>query len=125
MGRQEFHLFRGILRPGMTVLDIGANQGVFTLYCADRVGSTGKVIAFEPDREMFSALEANVKANGKTWVELHHLAVGAGGGLDHHLVPPRHHRHARLLRRDRCRLGVARKLLGEPRVRADQGQRFK
>src|SRR6266487_1288973 len=80
MGRQEFHLFRGILRPGMTVLDVGANQGVFTLYCADRVGPPGKVIAFEPDPEMFSALEANVKANGKTWVELHNLAVSAQEG---------------------------------------------
>src|SRR6266496_3929317 len=80
MGRGEFKLFDSLLRTGMTVLDIGANQGVFALYCADKVGPTGRVIAFEPDPEMFSALEGNVKASGKKWVQIHNLAVGAEEG---------------------------------------------
>jgi FkbM family methyltransferase len=77
MGREEFALFRWLLRPGMTVVDIGANQGVFTLFCADQVAPTGAVVAFEPDAEMFSALRANVNANAKTWVELQNLALGS------------------------------------------------
>ena len=80
MGREDFRIFRRLLRLGMTVLDIGANQGVFTLYCADLVGPGGRIIAFEPDPEMFAALRANVKAGGKNWVELHNLAVGSEEG---------------------------------------------
>lgn len=39
---------RDHLRPGMTALDVGANQGLLSLLMADRVGPHGKVIAFEP-----------------------------------------------------------------------------
>jgi FkbM family methyltransferase len=99
MGREQFHLFRSLLRPGMTVVDIGANQGVFTLFCADRVGPAGSVIAFEPDAQMFSALRHNTKANALHWVELHNVALGSEDGQltlhasrlnrgDNRLVPP-------------------------------------
>jgi FkbM family methyltransferase len=80
MGRQELRLFRSLLRPGMTVVDVGANQGVFTLFCADLVGPSGSVIAFEPDPEMFSILCNNVKTNARHWVELHNLALGSQEG---------------------------------------------
>jgi len=80
MGRQEFRLFRSLLRPGMTAVDIGANQGVFTLFYAGQVGPTGSVIAFEPDPEMFSTLSHNAKANARPWVELHNVAVGSEEG---------------------------------------------
>jgi len=36
------------LRPGMTVLDIGAHVGLYTLLAARKVAPTGRVIAFEP-----------------------------------------------------------------------------
>lgn len=80
MGREEFLLFRSLLRPGMTVADVGANQGVFTLFFANQVGPTGAVMAFEPDPEMFSCLNANARASAKPWVELHNLALGAEEG---------------------------------------------
>src|SRR5688572_14768172 len=80
MGRQELRLFRSLLRPGMTVVDVGANQGIFTLFCANLVGPTGSVIAFEPDPEMFSTLSNNVKANARHRVELHNLALGSQEG---------------------------------------------
>ena len=32
----------------MTVLDIGAHHGLYTLLASRRVGRTGKVVAFEP-----------------------------------------------------------------------------
>lgn len=79
-GREEFELFRSVLRPGMTVADIGANQGVFTLYFADLVGPGGRVVAFEPEPVMFAALEGNLRASGKAWVEPHNLALGAEAG---------------------------------------------
>jgi len=37
---------------GKTVLDIGANHGVYSYWLSKQVGSTGRVIAFEPQPEM-------------------------------------------------------------------------
>ena len=53
-----------ILRPGMTVIDAGANVGEITLLAAKRVAPGGTVIAFEPVREIADALRANLVANG-------------------------------------------------------------
>lgn len=39
---------RNYLKPGMTVIDVGAHHGFYTLLAACCVGPTGKVIAFEP-----------------------------------------------------------------------------
>ncbi|MES1206649.1 MAG: FkbM family methyltransferase [Pseudomonadota bacterium] len=44
----EMAFVRRHLRPGMRVLDIGANYGVYTLTAARLVGPTGRVWAFEP-----------------------------------------------------------------------------
>jgi FkbM family methyltransferase len=49
------------LAGGMTVVDIGANQGYFSLYAASK-GAT--VYAFEPCTENFEILKWNVENNG-------------------------------------------------------------
>ena len=62
----EPHLqhLRSLIRPGMTILDIGANVGVYSLALAAAVGSTGRIHAFEPGREAFDRLEFNcIKLN--------------------------------------------------------------
>jgi hypothetical protein len=45
---RESPLFRRVLRPGDTIVDVGANIGWFTLPGARLVGPRGKVVAFEP-----------------------------------------------------------------------------
>ncbi len=55
---------RHVLKPGETVLDVGANIGVYTRFCSEFVGSRGKVIALEPVPETFSYLSGNVRALG-------------------------------------------------------------
>lgn len=49
------------LKTGMTVVDVGASIGVFSLYAFQKVGPSGKVIAFEPEPISFSALVENVE----------------------------------------------------------------
>lgn len=57
-------LFRKVLRKGMTVIDVGTNAGWFTLLSAKRVGSSGKVLSFEPEPANYAALCENVRLNG-------------------------------------------------------------
>jgi FkbM family methyltransferase len=55
--------FCSLLQPGMTVVDVGANIGFFTLMAANRVGPTGRVVAFEPLAENGAALVRMVEEN--------------------------------------------------------------
>lgn len=54
----EIEIARAILRPGDTVLDVGANAGQFTFVFSTLVGKSGSVHAFEPVGETFARLEA-------------------------------------------------------------------
>jgi FkbM family methyltransferase len=58
------HLFRQLLRPGMTVVDMGAFIGHYTILSAMEVGNSGHVFAFEPDLRILPKLEHNVRLSG-------------------------------------------------------------
>jgi FkbM family methyltransferase len=51
---------RAYLQPGMTVLDVGAHIGYYTLLAANRVGPRGRVFAVEPAEENLALLRENV-----------------------------------------------------------------
>jgi FkbM family methyltransferase len=44
----ERRFIQRFLKPGMTVLDIGAHHGFYTMLAAKMVGPTGRVLSFEP-----------------------------------------------------------------------------
>jgi FkbM family methyltransferase len=77
---QETAVVQRILRPGMTVVDVGANWGYFTLLAARRVGPAGRVVSLEPDPRLHDRLRANVAHNGLNNVSAHALAAAAGAG---------------------------------------------
>lgn len=54
---------RTTLQPGMTFVDVGANVGLFTVIAGAVVGPSGKVIAYEPNPELFQYLARNVAMN--------------------------------------------------------------
>jgi FkbM family methyltransferase len=52
-------LLMHVLRPGMTVFDVGGHYGYFSLLAADLVGPQGQVHTFEPSPHTFEVLRAN------------------------------------------------------------------
>lgn len=77
--KREIELLRRYVKPGFTVLDIGANIGFYTRILSDLAGPHGHVFSFEPDRVNFSHLKAN--CSGLNNVTLINKAVGATDGM--------------------------------------------
>jgi FkbM family methyltransferase len=48
----------------MTVVDVGAHGGYFSLIAANHVGVGGRVYSFEPHSATFNALRRNIELNG-------------------------------------------------------------
>jgi FkbM family methyltransferase len=59
----ETEIFTRLVKSGMTVVDIGANIGYYSLLAAKLVGTSGKVYAFEPFASTFNILERNIAVN--------------------------------------------------------------
>jgi len=73
-------LMKEIIRPGMTVIEIGANIGYYALLQARWVGATGRVIAIEPEPGNFGLLVRNVSVNGYTNVSTVNAAIARRSG---------------------------------------------
>jgi len=61
--QEQVDLFHRLVRPGECVLDVGANIGHHSVVLSKLVGETGRVIAFEPQMQMFNLLNANLVLN--------------------------------------------------------------
>ncbi len=59
----ELYYLSQALAPGMTVLDVGANEGLYALLAASIVQKEGAVVAFEPSPREFQRLQANIELN--------------------------------------------------------------
>jgi len=57
-------LFKQLIKEGNVVIDVGANIGGYTLFFAKLVGEHGKVIVFEPVKDLFRILKFNVENAG-------------------------------------------------------------
>jgi FkbM family methyltransferase len=69
--------FRSYVKPGDVVVDVGANIGDTSIVCAQAVGATGMVYAFEPHPRVYSWLVENVRLNGLSNVATSNIALGA------------------------------------------------
>lgn len=57
---EELRLMKKFLRPGQTIVDVGANVGYLTQFLARATGRQGRVCAFEPNPLVFSLLKRNM-----------------------------------------------------------------
>jgi FkbM family methyltransferase len=80
-GFWEFWLtqfFARTLKPGMRVMDVGANYGYYTLLFADIVTDSGHVLAVEPNPAAAELLRQSVFLNGfANMVDVVELGLGA------------------------------------------------
>lgn len=59
--KSEIVLYKNLISPGNVVLDIGANIGFTAEIFSGITGPSGKVFAFEPEKENFSRLKKHIE----------------------------------------------------------------
>lgn len=72
-------LFRKILRPGDTYVDVGAHVGYHALLARQAVGATGRVLALEPQPYNCNKILINAALNGFSNIT---TIIGAAGDRD-------------------------------------------
>jgi FkbM family methyltransferase len=82
----EVALFAQIVKPGMLVVDVGANIGAHTVFFAKAVGPSGRVVAVEPQRILYQMLCGNLSLNAIGNTVAQHAGLGSAPGSI--LVPP-------------------------------------
>ncbi|HEX2454092.1 MAG TPA: FkbM family methyltransferase [Vicinamibacterales bacterium] len=78
---QETQIASRLVRPGMTVIDVGANWGYFTLLTAHLTGPSGRILALEPHPVLAAMLAENVRLNHLAQIECHTVAAGRARGI--------------------------------------------
>jgi len=76
----EIKFLSCVLNPGDVVINAGANIGALAIPMAQRVGSKGLVLAFEPQGFIYSLLRANIAINGIENIATFYAAVGKEEG---------------------------------------------
>lgn len=76
----ELQFVHRFLRPGQSVMDAGANVGLFSVVMAEAVGEQGRVFAVEPVPENVERLSENLAENTLRNVGLYGCALGAQEG---------------------------------------------
>ena len=75
-----------IVRPGMTIYDIGGNIGYYPLMELGLLGDAGKMVVVEPSPENVELLQRNLALNGYSDVQVLQAAVSdVAGSRDFHL----------------------------------------
>jgi FkbM family methyltransferase len=78
LGTYESHMQKAFVRfvkPGFTVYDVGAHAGYHSMVSGKLVGSSGTVIAFEPNPSNFKSIQRQLKANPEVRVSLRAVAL--------------------------------------------------
>jgi anaerobic magnesium-protoporphyrin IX monomethyl ester cyclase len=78
-GEQRFLM--QFLEIGMTVLDIGAHHGLYTLLASKKVGSQGQVIAFEPSPRELRRLRWHLLLNRCRNIRVEPYALSSAEGI--------------------------------------------
>ena len=70
-------LIQELVKPGDTVVDVGANRGMFALMASRLVGDQGRVLCFEPNPSCAKLLEDEVATNNIHNIVVFRAALGS------------------------------------------------
>lgn len=73
--KTEMALTAAYLRPGMKVIDVGANIGVYSILAQRRVGESGSIWGFEPSSESYRRFLKNISLNNCSRVQPVQMAL--------------------------------------------------
>lgn len=74
--KESTAFFLRIIRPGWTIVDVGAYIGYYSIHFSKLTGSKGKIIAIEPDAHNLSILRKNLQLHKIENVEIERVALG-------------------------------------------------
>ena len=87
-GLELLELFERYVRPGDTVLDVGAQIGFYSVHLGEMVTASGRVYSFEPDPCALEYLRASLTASRMDWVRAEPFALSAREGkIDFNVSP--------------------------------------
>ena len=64
-----------LVKPGDTVIELGANYGMIAITLSQLVGNTGRVHAIEASPPIAAACRLNLQVNNYTQALFHHVAI--------------------------------------------------
>ena len=82
-------VFKRLVRPGDTVLDMGANYGMYSLLSCGLAGPSGQVHAFEANPDLAELMRESAKINGFDNLTVHAAALSDHEGKANLYVPMR------------------------------------
>jgi FkbM family methyltransferase len=77
---QEMALLEGRITDGFVFIDVGSNIGGYALFVAARAGASARILAVEPQPEVFERLTYNIRQNPFGTVKAIACAVADKGG---------------------------------------------
>lgn len=100
-------VLKSLLHPGDTFVDVGANEGYFSVVASRRVGPGGRVVAVEPQGRLQAVLRRNFALNACPNVEVVAEAISdLPGEAELHLTPNMNNSASGLAQPTRYRLAT-------------------
>lgn len=79
--KNQTSYIKSILKPGMTLLDVGANIGYYSIIASPILGDRGQIHAFEPVAQQYADLQANISRNNLKNIHAKKLIVSEKSGM--------------------------------------------
>ena len=73
--RADLHLFLKLAESSTTIIDIGANTGLYSVL-ANKANPNAVIYSFEPNKTNFDRLNFNLELNNASNVRSHQFAIG-------------------------------------------------
>ncbi len=76
----EIKFIRKLITPGMKIIDIGANYGIYSIQMAKLTGDNGTVWSFEPDTRLSPYIVKSIEKNNLNNIIINNMAISNYSG---------------------------------------------